>query len=78
MNHRLYRENRSRMTYEDLREYQGQWMAFSSDGARILASGPTLLELDARLVSAGVDPQEVAFESIELEDISLGGAGLLA
>jgi hypothetical protein len=72
-----YEENRAKFTVEELRQFEGQWVAFSRDGSRIIASGETLRDLEERLAAVGQDPQEGAFERIEFEDSLLAGAELL-
>lgn len=72
-----YEANRAKFTAEELRQFEGQWVAFSRDGSRILASAETLRDLEERLAATRQDPQEVAFERIEFEDSLLGGAELL-
>jgi Family of unknown function (DUF5678) len=72
-----YEENRAKFTAEELRQFEGQWVAFCRDGSRIIASAETLRDLEERLTATGQDPQEVAFERIEFEDSLLGGAELL-
>jgi hypothetical protein len=54
--------------------YRGQWVAFSLDGRRIVASAAELGELDTLLVRRGEDPEKVALEFIDFEDSYLGGA----
>ena len=76
MNPAAYRENRARFSPAELAVYQGQWVAFSLDGRRIIASSHDLAELDKLIIDAGENPQEVALEHIEPDDISLGGAEL--
>jgi len=76
VNPQEYRENRSRFPLGELAKYHGQWVAFSLDGCRIIAGSPDLAELDNLVMAAGVDPEQVGLEWIELEDIALGGAGL--
>ena len=71
-----YRANRARIPLADLRQYEGQWVAFSLDGRRIIASHADLAELDRLIVAAGEDPEQVALERIVLEDTYLGGAEL--
>ena len=71
-----YAENRAKLPLAELRKHQGRWVAFSLDGRRIIASHDDVAELDAIIVAAGEDPQCVAFERIELDDICLGGAEL--
>lgn len=76
MNPPVFRENRARFPLDALKSYQGQWVAFSLDGQRIIASSDDLNALDKLIVEAGENPEHVALERIELEDISLGGAEL--
>ncbi|HKI31961.1 MAG TPA: hypothetical protein VKA46_08835 [Gemmataceae bacterium] len=73
----LYEQNRARFSAADLQPYEGQWVAFSLDGSRILASAETLAALEARLAEAAADPQEVALERIALSEAFLGGAEFL-
>jgi len=70
---RQLRENRSLFSTTELMRYRGQWVAFSLDGRRIVASAPALGELDARLVELKEDPEQVALEFIDFEDTYLGG-----
>ena len=74
-----YRQNRARFLAEDLRPYDGQWVAFSADGRRIVASAESIGHLSERVVAAREDLQDVVLERIEVEtsDIQLGGAELL-
>ena len=76
---KTYRQNRARFPADDLKPYDGQWVAFSADGRRILASGDTIGQLPEKVGAAGEDFQEVVLERIEIEssDIQLGGAELL-
>jgi hypothetical protein len=76
VNPQQYRENRARFPLAELEKYDGQWVAFSQDGQRIIAANEDLLTLDSLVVAAGEDPERVAFERIEWEDSSLGGAAL--
>jgi hypothetical protein len=76
---KTYRQNRARFPAEDLRRYDGQWVAFSADGRRIVASAENIGHLSERVVAAREDLQDVVLERIEVEtsDIQLGGAELL-
>jgi hypothetical protein len=71
-----YRENRARFSWADLMKYQGQWVAFSLDGKKIIASDQDLGKLDSLLIAAGENPENVALERIESDDCFLGGAEL--
>ena len=68
-----YEENRTRFPLEELQRYQGQWVAFSMDGKRILASSEDLIALNALLITAGEDPHKVALERIDFDDHYPGG-----
>ncbi len=70
--------NRALYRLEQLEPYFGQWVAFSNDGARILAANPDLLELERTLIEAGQDPQQVVLEQLwPADEICLGGAEFL-
>jgi hypothetical protein len=76
VNPQEYRENRASFPLAELVKYDGQWVAFSLDGRRIIANSEDLATLDNLVVAAGEDPEQVALERIEFDDISLGGAEL--
>jgi len=67
MDIRQLRENRAAFPVADLAKYRGQWVAFSMDGRRIVASAPDFLELDAVLLAMGEDPERVALEYIDTD-----------
>lgn len=69
-----YEVNRAAFTLEQLLPYDGQWVAFSHDGRRIVAAAPDLLELDQRVIAAGEDPEQVGIESVHLSGTWVGGA----
>lgn len=71
-----FRANRDRFAVTELAKYQGQWVAFSSDGRRIIASHLDLVALDNLIVATGEDPEKAALEWIEFGDVCLGGAEL--
>jgi hypothetical protein len=54
-----YEQNRSRFPQQELVKYAGQYVAFSPDGTRILASGVDMDEVEHKLVAAGHDPSQV-------------------
>jgi hypothetical protein len=76
VNPRVYRENRAKFPLAELAKYQGQWVAFSLDGARIIASSEDLGTLDKLIIDAGENPEQVALERMDREEIYLGGAEL--
>lgn len=73
-----FRQNRKCFPREELEKYRGQWVAFSADGRRIVASAATLEALEERLQAAGEDAQRLAFEGIPGpdDDISPGAEEL--
>lgn len=76
---KTYQENRAKFPITELQEHTGKWAAFSPDGTRIIASAEDIEKLTAEVENAGVDPQEVVFERIELDtdEVFLGAAELL-
>ena len=72
-----YEQNRSKIPFAELQKYDGKWVAFRSDGSRVIASSDDLADLDARIIAAGEDPQTVGLERIEFEPVQIGGAELL-
>lgn len=76
MNPKEYRENRACFPLPELAKRNGQWVAFSLDGRRIIASSEDLVTLDRLIVAAGEDPEKVALERIEMEDTYLGASEL--
>jgi hypothetical protein len=74
-----YRENRAKFPLEELRKRHGQWVAFSPDGLRIVASAATIAELADRVGTAHEALRDMVLEYIEAEstDINLGAAELL-
>ena len=58
-------ENQRRFPAEELSRYQGQHIAWSWDGSRILASDPDRRTLDQKLRDAGIDPLQVIHDFVE-------------
>ena len=72
-----YEINRAKFPLAELQKLAGQWVAFSLDGSRVLASADTIVALEERLAAAGLDAERVALERMEIADSSLGGAEML-
>jgi len=71
-----YHLNRPRFPQTQLAAYHGQWVAFSSDGRRIVRHGSTIGELEEELAKAGQDAQQVVFEWVagpEEDSLAPGG-----
>jgi hypothetical protein len=75
----VYRENRAKFSLEELQKFDGQWVAFSNDGRRIVASAPTIADLASQIRTANNSLQDVVLERIEMDslEVHLGGAELL-
>ncbi len=56
---RDYSQNRRQFPPEELIKYAGQYVAFSLDGTRVVASGATEEELEKQLQAVGIDPSQV-------------------
>ena len=50
-----YMANRAKIPPEVLEPYAGQWVAFSGDGTRVVASGPDREAAEANLEALGID-----------------------
>lgn len=61
---RVYVENRRKFTPEQLRPYEGRWVAWSVDGARIVAHHEDLEQLVREIDASGVDREDVVFDRI--------------
>jgi hypothetical protein len=76
MDRQLFQKNRRAFPLEELARYRGQWVAFSSDGCRIIAGADSLGQLMDQLEAMGENLQEVGFESVPGpdDDFYLGAA----
>ena len=54
-----YYENQRNFPHEELAKYAGLYVAWSLDGACILASGQTMEEVEEKLIVAGIKPSHV-------------------
>lgn len=69
-----FRRNQSRVPRAELEKYNGQYVAWSADGMRILAADPDPLRLDTRLCAAGYDPAEILVSRVAIpEEVSWDG-----
>jgi hypothetical protein len=62
-----YDRNRAKFTREQLLPYDGMWVAFSSDGSRLIAGHHDGLELKRLIEAAGFDTGDVWLESVLIE-----------
>jgi hypothetical protein len=68
---RLYHENRRKFPPEELAKYAGQYVAFSPDGSRILASGANMDVVEETLRAAGIHPSQAVGSYIPPGDLAL-------
>jgi hypothetical protein len=69
-----FRRNQSRVPREELEKFNGQYVAWSPDGTRILAAHAEMAQVDSMIVAAGFDPGEILVTRIAIpEEISWGG-----
>lgn len=71
--HRRFLENRANFPLEELARRAGRWVAWSPDGARIVAEADDPEALDKLVVDAGEDPERCITEGIPAEDSVIGG-----
>jgi hypothetical protein len=62
-----FQKNRPHFPNEELLKYNGNWVAFSADGKRIVACGKTLDDLVESVKAIGGDMQNVGMERVEYE-----------
>ncbi len=72
-----YREQRQKIPPAEMAQHTGKWVAFSCDGARVVASSEDLETLEKKILAAGEDPENVVFEFAGAEEMMLGGAEFL-
>ena len=72
---RKFLERRAALPAEAPAVYAGRWIAWSPDGARIVADSEAPEDLDDRILAAGEDPERCVVEGIPATDAILGGAG---
>ena len=65
-----YEENRGKFPLDELAKYAGKFVAFSSDGTRIVASGDTEEEMEANVIVVGIHPSQVVGAYIDPPDVT--------
>ncbi len=64
---KVYVENRGKFLPEDLRPYDGQWVAWSADGSRIVAHNADLGCVVREVDQAGLQRDDVVFDHLFIE-----------
>jgi hypothetical protein len=67
----LFNINRNNFPLTELQKYAGQWVAWSADGTRIVASHPDPLTLCDMVDRAGFKPYEVVYSEIHADEVGL-------
>jgi hypothetical protein len=62
-----FNTNRNNVPLCELKKYAGQWVAWSADGTRIVASHPDMLTLCDIVDRAGLKPFEVVYSEIHAD-----------
>jgi hypothetical protein len=69
-----FRRNQSQFPREELEKYNGQYVAWSEDGTRILAADADPARADAMIRAAGHDPGEILVSLVAVPEESSAGA----
>lgn len=74
MNINEFRRNQGRVPRAELEKHNGQYVAWSEDGSRILAADADPVRLDALLCAAGYDPATILVSRLAIpEEVSWSG-----
>lgn len=68
-----YYENQRNISPEELAKYYGRHVAYSWDGASVVASGESYDEVQRNVRAAGLDPSRVIFGYVDDPDVSVLG-----
>ena len=71
-----YLKNRLAFPLEELANHRGEWVAWSPDGTRLVATSRDLDALDNLVRAAGEDPENCPIEGIPDADSVLGGLNI--
>ena len=72
---RVFLEHRAAFPTAALARFAGRWIAWSPDGALIVADSEVPEDLDERIVAAGEDPERYVIEGIPAIDAIIGPLG---
>jgi hypothetical protein len=68
-----YLKNRVAFSQAELAKHRGEWVAFSPDGMRLVASAKDPTLLDSLILAAGENPEDCPIEGIPDTDCVVGG-----
>ncbi len=70
----MCQSNKNRLAFppEEVFQYRGQYIAWSPDGSRIIASDEDFLKLDDTVKALGYDPSKVVYEPVPDGDSFIG------
>ena len=77
MNMQEYLKNRVAFPLDELAKHRGEWIAWSPDGTRLVASSRTPDALDDLIRAAGENPEDCPIEGIPETDTVVGGLDAL-
>lgn len=72
MDMQLYLRNRTRFPLDELAKHRGEWVAWSPDGTRLVATSRNPDALDDLVRDAGEDPENCVIEGIPDADCVMG------
>ena len=72
-NIREYLDNRAAFSLAELAKHRGEWIAWSPDGRRVVATTRDPDALDDLIRAAGEDPENCPIEGIPDSDCVIGG-----
>ena len=76
MDMREYLKNRVSYPLAELAKHRGEWVAWSPDGARLIAASQDPDALDDLIRAAGENPEDCPIEGIPDTDCVLGGLNI--
>ena len=69
----VFLRNRARFSMHELAKYRGQFVAWSPDGTRIVASSDHEEDLDRLVRAAGEEPEDCVVGAVPQADAVMGG-----